>query len=154
MQEIKKNINIKLEYQYKKNRIHMLCPCHSLHPYDRCCRPFHDGKKKPQTALLLMRSRFSAYSLGLADYIINTTGKALFQKEDLFSWREQILDFSRSTEFLGLEIIEVQELSNNNAFVTFTAFLKQNGEKTTFTEKSTFERSPFGGWFYVHGSIL
>ena len=49
------------------------CPCTSKKPYDRCCGPYHSGGKVPETAEQLMRSRFSAYALGKADYLRTTT---------------------------------------------------------------------------------
>jgi len=50
------------------------CPCKSGQKYKKCCKTFHDGEF-PKTALLLMKSRFSAYAIGLSDYIIETTYK-------------------------------------------------------------------------------
>src|SRR5690606_40179223 len=50
-----------------------LCPCKSLLNYGVCCRPFHLGKAKPQTAEQLMRSRYSAYFFRLVDYLVETT---------------------------------------------------------------------------------
>ena len=49
-----------------------LCPCQSGLRYKRCCRPLHQGAPAPSPEAL-MRSRYSAYALGLVDYIIDTT---------------------------------------------------------------------------------
>ncbi len=45
------------------------CPCGSGLKYKKCCQKYHKGAL-PSTALLLMKSRYSAYALGLADYIM------------------------------------------------------------------------------------
>jgi len=39
-----------------------------------CCGPYHQGKD-PEDASTLMRARFSAYVLDLADFVISTTSK-------------------------------------------------------------------------------
>ena len=50
-----------------------LCPCKSRENYSVCCQPFHLGRAKPETAVQLMRSRYSAYFFRLADYLVATT---------------------------------------------------------------------------------
>lgn len=50
-----------------------LCPCKSRLNYGSCCRPFHFGQAKPQTAEQLMRSRYSAYFFRKVDYLVETT---------------------------------------------------------------------------------
>ncbi|MGA4815597.1 YchJ family metal-binding protein [Pseudomonas aeruginosa] len=44
------------------------CPCGSGDPLDDCCGRYHQGHPAP-TAEALMRSRYSAYALGLVDYL-------------------------------------------------------------------------------------
>ena len=48
------------------------CPCGSGDPLDDCCGRYHQGHPAP-TAEALMRSRYSAYALGLVDYLRDTT---------------------------------------------------------------------------------
>ena len=48
-----------------------LCPCGSDLPYANCCQPWHGGQAAP-TPEALMRSRYSAYVLGLLDYLLAT----------------------------------------------------------------------------------
>src|SRR5947208_1479091 len=50
------------------------CPCHSKKKYKKCCGPAHGGTPAP-TPEALMRSRYSAYVLGLAEYVLDTTSK-------------------------------------------------------------------------------
>ena len=117
------------------------CPCHSEKSYEVCCAPYHKGKN-PENALLLMRSRYAAYALGLADYILQTTHP---QNPQIFT-RDQILSFCRITTFVGLDILSFED-GENIAYVTFTAHLQQEGKDASFTEKSLFEKVE-GKWLY------
>ncbi|MGD9969780.1 MAG: YchJ family protein [Sulfuricurvum sp.] len=123
------------------------CPCHSGKKYKLCCQPYHKGIV-PATALLLMRSRYSAYALGLADYIVRTTHP---NNPDFTihtaGWKEGILSFCRSTPFTGLTIIAFQD-GENEAFVTFEARLGEHVMK----EKSRFLKES-GKWLYESGEF-
>jgi SEC-C motif-containing protein len=72
------------------------CPCGSGRAYDACCGPLHAGAAAP-TAEALMRSRFSAFALGLADYLLaswhpSTRPAALELDADVVWRRLQIVD--------------------------------------------------------------
>ncbi len=128
-----------------------LCPCHSQKPYSACCRPYHEGQL-PENAEVLMRSRYAAYALQLADYILQTTHPTnpAYQK-DTAAWKEEILQFSRDMQFVGLEIKEFID-GPAVAFVTFTARLKQGEADASFTERSRFVKEK-GRWFYQSGTF-
>ena len=130
----------------------MNCPCHSLKPYKDCCYPYHIKQRLPENALILMRSRYSAYALHLADYIMETThpSNSAFSS-DTEAWSKEILNFTHSTKFVDLKILEYITEAES-AFVTFTAFLKQGNHNTSFTEKSTFVHVS-GKWLYASGDI-
>ncbi len=51
------------------------CPCGSGKKYKICCFRLHKGLLA-KNALELMKSRFSAYAVGDANYIIKTTHKS------------------------------------------------------------------------------
>ncbi len=130
---------------------HLTCPCHSQKLYKDCCRPYHLGKL-PENALLLMRSRYSAYALQLADYIIATTHPDNPQySSNQKQWKEDILKFTNMTAFEGLKILEFID-GEQKAWVTFTAKLKQQGQDVSFTEKSAFEKVN-GKWLYKNGTV-
>jgi len=122
------------------------CPCGSGLKYKKCCRPCHRGGRAPD-ALSLMRSRYSAYAAGEADYIIRTTHpENPDYRTETASWKEEILDFCRSTEFSGLEILEFID-GEEEAFVHFVAKL---GEEK-MEEKSRFLRNT--EWLYHSGEF-
>jgi len=124
------------------------CPCHSNTKYKKCCQKYHKGALPP-TAQALMRSRYSAFALGLADYIIATTHPDNSDyREDVASWREEILAFSHHTSFLGLRILSF-EPGQEESFVTFEATLSSDILK----ERSRFLK-PAQRWLYVDGEFF
>lgn len=128
-----------------------LCPCSSGKEYNHCCKPFHEGIR-PENAVQLMRSRYSAYVLNLPDYIIKTTHPASPQYvENHFSWKRGISQFSRNFTFQRLEVLDFKE-KNTLATVTFTAYLSQKDRDATFTEKSYFEKVN-DRWLYRGGQL-
>ena len=48
------------------------CPCGSGIAYVACCGPFHSGTTAAPTALELMRSRYSAFAVRDAGYLLET----------------------------------------------------------------------------------
>lgn len=125
------------------------CPCFSGLPYLECCGPFHAGDKDPDNALQLMRSRFSAYALEKPDYIISTTHpESPLYRKDKVKWREEILEFCKNTEFLGLKILEFSD-GPESSTVRFKALLTYNGRDASFEENSVFLKSQsHGRWLY------
>ncbi len=123
------------------------CPCHSGKKYKQCCQPYHRGIL-PATAERLMRSRYSAYALGLAGYIMKTTHPDnLDYTADTDKWKKEIERFCETTEFKGLKITEFVD-GENEAFVTFEASLSQG----TMKEKSRFLKEN-GKWLYESGEF-
>lgn len=132
-----------------KSQSSALCPCGTGKPYALCCEPFHQGQL-PDSALKLMRSRYSAYALGLSGYIMATT-HPLHPKfvHDSIQWSKEIALFCSTTQFHGLDIINHRE-KDTKGTVTFKAHLTQNKKDVSFTEKSRFEKMD-GKWFYRSG---
>jgi len=121
------------------------CPCGSGVKYKKCCHKFHKGAK-PSSALELMKSRYCAYSIGNAKYIINTThpNNSDFSL-DKKAWAESIMEFCNSTDFLSLEILEVEN-KIDEAFVRF----KASFSNTYMIEKSRFLKVN-NSWLYESG---
>lgn len=127
----------------------MLCPCHSGKKYDKCCQALHDGAF-PENALSLMRSRYSAYALQKAEYIIKTTHPDNPDyNENHKRWNQEILHFCQNTQFQGLEILEVIE-GADESYVTFNAHLLQNHHVYNLVEKSRFVKNG-KQWLYRDG---
>ncbi|PHX37192.1 hypothetical protein AO263_31020, partial [Pseudomonas sp. NZIPFR-PS5] len=95
-----------------------ICPCGSGNLLDGCCGRYHAGQPAP-CAEALMRSRYSAYVLGLVDYLLDTTLPAQQVGLD----RDAISQWSARSTWLGLEVEGAELIGGQpeHAFVTFTA---------------------------------
>lgn len=124
------------------------CPCHSGKKYKKCCQAYHTGAN-PSNALVLMRSRYSAFALRLVDYIIASTHPDNSDySEDIKEWKKGIEEFCDNVTFTGLEIIEFCD-GENEAFVTFKAILGD----VQFIEKSRFLKEN-NKWLYESGEFV
>ena len=130
-----------------------ICPCGSLKKYKKCCKPFHDKITFPKTALELLKSRFSAFAVLIADYIIFTTHENNSDYiSDLKSWNQDIMNFSKNTRFERLEILDFIE-GEVESFVTFKATLFQDNTDISFIEKSRFLKVE-DKWLYIDGQFI
>ncbi|MGC1877988.1 MAG: YchJ family metal-binding protein [Rhabdochlamydiaceae bacterium] len=127
------------------------CPCCSGMSYQDCCRIYHQGKEA-ENALVLMRSRYSAYALNNVEYIMRTTHPRHPAVQNLQQWKEEILKFAMKTDFERLEVLDFQE-QPDRATVVFIAYLKQDNEDMSFTERSFFSKVD-GHWLYVNGDVF
>ncbi len=127
------------------------CPCGSTKEYALCCKLLHGGQPA-QTALELMRARYSAYVLNVPDYIMETTHPASSKYTDnKFAWKRKIRHFSTHSTFKKLDILDFKT-KGDVAIVTFVAHLTQDDHDATFTEKSYFEKIG-GNWYYHLGYL-
>ena len=130
-----------------------ICPCGSFKKYKKCCKPFHDKITFPKTALELMKSRFSAFAVLIADYIIFTTHENNSDyTSNLKSWNQEIMNFSKNTKFEKLEILDFID-GEVESFVTFRATLFQDNTDISFIEKSRFLKVE-EKWLYVDGQFI
>lgn len=92
-----------------------------------------------------MRSRYSAYALGLEPYL-QTTWHA--------STRPPALDLStdKGTRWLGLEVRRHETTGADTAIVEFVARYKIGGRAYRLHEISRFVRED-GHWYYVDGEF-
>jgi SEC-C motif-containing protein len=124
------------------------CPCESKLTYDRCCEPYITGKKTPDTAEKLMRSRFSAYAMGRADYLAATTAPEEREKLDV----EELGRYCRAVKCISLRVLETEagKPGDETGIVVFHAKLLINGKRMLHREKSRFVREE-GRWVYLDG---
>jgi SEC-C motif-containing protein len=118
------------------------CPCGSGALYQDCCEPYHLSLAAP-SAEKLMRSRYSAYVLGLEEYLLDTWHP---------STRPQYLNLANDrTKWLGLEVKRF-EPNDESAIVEFIARYKTNDKAEKLHETSRFKRIA-QRWFYVDGEF-
>ena len=128
------------------------CPCHSGKKYKKCCKIYHDKKAFAKDAALLMRSRYSAFALQRADYIIQTTHSSNPDFiTDTDAWRKSIENFCKQTLFENLQIIDSLQ-NGTTATVHFFAKLSVAASDASFSEISEFVKED-GRWYYVSGTI-
>jgi SEC-C motif-containing protein len=95
-----------------------------------------------------MRSRYTAYALGLAEYIQKTTHpKSPHFETNKTLWRQGLETFCRTTEFVKLEIKDFGE-----TWVSFAAYLRQGGKNVILEETSQFEKVDTQ-WLYLNGTV-
>ncbi len=115
------------------------CPCGSGAAYAACCGRWHAGEPAP-TAEALMRSRYSAYVLGLSAYVLD-------------SWhpgtRPAEMALEPAVKWLGLEVRR-HTAEGDRATVEFVARSKLGGRAQRLQETSRFVREG-GRWYYVDG---
>ena len=141
-----------------------LCPCRvsptlsfltAPIPYSDCCQPYHDAVDKEdglmsKSAERLMRSRYSAFVLHKAGYIVKTTvptQQALLDIKSIESW-------ARETNWAGLEIIShTAKLGKRHAQVEFKAFyIKSDGQQAAHHELSSFVEVN-GRWYFLDPTV-
>lgn len=119
------------------------CPCGRGPAYSHCCGRYHAGQPAPD-AEALMRSRYSAYVLQDAGYL-------------LASWdpqtRPQTLSLQdvpgQRTQWLGLSVKRHAVTGQDSAEVEFVARYKVGGGSAVkMTEHSRFRRID-GRWYYL-----
>ena len=85
-----------------------------------------------------MRSRYSAYATGRADWIMASTHPAGPHYDgDPARWRREIEAFCRDVSFDRLEVLET-ESRDGRGMVDFRAHLSKGEEATVMAERSLF----------------
>ncbi len=121
------------------------CPCGQPTPYAACCGRWHDGPLQGQApdAGALMRSRYSAFVLERADYLLATWHPRT---------RPDRLVFEPGLRWLGLTVQQHLRQDEDHATVRFVALSKRGGRASRLAETSRFVREA-GRWFYVDGDL-
>ncbi|WP_439563835.1 YchJ family protein [Microcella sp.] len=119
----------------------MRCPCLSGLPYAECCEPPHRGDAVAPMAEALMRSRFSAFAVGDAAYLLATWHP---------STRPATLELDPELRWYRLDIIDRSAGGPLDARgeVEFEAFWRSPDARGSQRERSTFVREG-GRWYYV-----
>ncbi|MGI5164774.1 YchJ family protein [Spirillospora sp. CA-253888] len=120
------------------------CPCGLPKTYQECCGPLHRGRARATTAEQLMRSRFSAFALRDAAYLLTSWHPAT---------RPPSVDFDRDLRWDRLEIVRTQDGTpfHDRGVVEFRAHFTQNGQPGELHEVSRFTRHE-GAWVYLDGT--
>lgn len=126
------------------------CPCGSKKQYQYCCGIYLTGRKNPETAEKLMRSRYTAFCKGNIDYLMETLHPDRRNSRDYSELTKSI----NNTRWLSLKIINTNKGKKNDSvgYVEFEA-VYQVTEPAQLHERSKFIKTD-SKWFYVAGDIL
>lgn len=118
------------------------CFCGANSSFEECCQIYLSGTQHAPTAETLMRSRYSAYATGNADYLVATTHSSTRKLHKKIA----ILEWSKSNHWIKLEVLYSTETT-----VKFIAYyLDYRGIDQVHEELSTFVFEN-GKWYYVDG---
>jgi SEC-C motif-containing protein len=128
------------------------CPCGRLGPgrkplsLAQCCGRYigHLDDTPARDAESLMRSRYTAYVLGDARYVLDTWYVATRPDANV--------GFEAGTKWLGLEVRDHRAIDASHAEVEFIARYRVAGRGVRLHERSRFLREE-GRWYYVDGDI-
>jgi SEC-C motif domain protein len=122
------------------------CPCGTGLPLAECCGRLHDGTVPAATAEQLMRSRYSAFVLGDAGYLLATWHPTT---------RPPSLDLDPGVRWTGLDVLATSggALLAAEGTVEFRASYVRGGLAGAQHENSRFVRHA-GRWRYLDGVSL
>ena len=122
------------------------CPCGTGLPVAECCGPLHDGTRTAATAEQLMRSRYSAFALGDAGYLLATWHPRT---------RPAALEIDPDVRWTGLDVLAGSGGSplETEGTVEFRAHYVVAGRSGAQHERSRFVREQ-GCWRYLDGVSL
>jgi len=123
------------------------CPCGAGLAFTQCCQPLLNDEQPAASAVGLMRSRYSAYTLGNEDYLQRTWHS---------STRPAQLDLSNNKQnWQRLKIVDTTagQAEDDSGEVEFIAIYKINGRAERLHERSRFVREE-QQWRYIDGVII
>jgi len=134
------------------------CPCGGG-AYGSCCGPLIAGEQLAVTAEQLMRSRYSAFTLGASDpkaieHLLRThpeTGQAAAAR------RRALKDSCRNIQWLSLRVLDCQNGGplDQLGTVTFEAHWRDRDRREgVLKECSRFGRGESGEWLYLEALSL
>jgi SEC-C motif-containing protein len=108
------------------------CPCGLGDDYDACCGRLHAGAPA-LTAEALMRSRYSAFAVGDAAYLLRSWHS---------SARPKTLDLDPDTKWTRLAVLETHDggMFDATGTVKFRAVYVHDGQRGVLAENSKFVR--------------
>lgn len=125
------------------------CPCGFGPAYAQCCGRFHRGDAQAPTAAALMRSRYAAFAVGDAGYLLRTWDRRT---------RPRRLVLDDDVRWTRLVIVDTAGggLLDTEGVVEFVAQYEATGAdggraRGRQHERSRFARDGSGAWMYVDG---
>ncbi len=124
------------------------CYCGRSNAYTACCGKYHRGAASAPTPEDLMRSRYSAFAVGDADYLVATRHPRFVTD----SSAAEIAQSNVEMKWIGLKVLDAVQLSEKKGQVEFIAFYEQAGQRGQLHERSNFQKFK-GKWVYTDGEL-
>jgi SEC-C motif-containing protein len=106
------------------------CYCDSGLFFDQCCEPYLNYSQQPPSPVALMRSRYSAFATGNAEYLISTWDEA---------FRPKTLSLEPEQKWIGLKVLSHgEDINGTSGWVHFIARYKIAGKAQRLEERSLF----------------
>ncbi len=121
------------------------CPCGTGRAYAACCGRYHAGEAAPD-AEALMRSRYSAFVLGDADYL-----RATWHPDTRPAELGLDAPGAPRTAWLGLSVKQHRATGPDTAEVEFVARYRVGGGSAVRLHESSRFACLDGRWLYVDG---
>jgi SEC-C motif-containing protein len=128
--------------------MHSLCPCGSAQEYSACCQRYLSGAELAPTPSQLMRSRYCAFVMKDADYLVKTWHPSC----EPHAFRSDLEKSFAGTEWLGLTIFAADDgKTPDEGFVSFVAHFREHSKGSALIERSRFLKEN-GQWYYIDGT--
>lgn len=121
------------------------CPCGSGKPFAACCEPYLRGNAPAPDAEALMRSRYTAYTLADAPYLLATWHASTRPAALKLAAGE---DANAQPQWIGLKVKAHKVEDAAHASVDFVARYRINGRAHKLEELSYFVKEQ-GRWYYL-----
>lgn len=125
-----------------------LCPCGSALEYSSCCQRYLSGSLPAPDPSQLMRSRYSAFVMKDADYLIATWHPSCQPQH----FRDDLEKGFAKTQWQGLTVFATDEGRHpDEGFVSFIARYHDDNRPGAIIECSRFLKEN-GRWYYIDGT--
>lgn len=126
----------------------MFCPCGSQKNEKECCISIIRGEREAETPEELMRSRYTAFTLGDMDYIFETTDPQTRTNFDMNANKE----WAENSKFQKLEILNTSQ-DGNKGMVEFKATYQVGDQPPKVHHEISKFRKQAGVWYFREGKI-
>ena len=123
----------------------MICPCGSEKTYEKCCKAYIEEGKKIPNVEVLMRSRYTAFAVKNAKYILETNYRQEVNDKEI-----KLLE----REFDEVEWLQLYVIDSTKNEVEFKAYFRDFDEKLHVLHEHSHFVFEDGKWYYRDGVIF
>lgn len=121
------------------------CPCGTGKTFNTCCLPIHNDISLAKTPEQLMRSRYSAFTIGNADYLLQSHHSSKISREEA----NNTASWAKKMKWMKLDVLN-SKFNETEGQVEFIAHYRQGPFKKKIHEISRFVIEN-NHWVYLDG---